>query len=166
MPLPHRTKPSTTELATCHFGVPMLSHDRCRPSPADSSPAFCMASFTAAASGQDPYSFRHTGRDSRIASCRRGVGVLLFWRNPHGTYDHPHPSSRVSDRLGSSSRVLLSITEHRVCGSPATVGRASLLRPRRPQGHAAGLPPLEWQAFSLQKRPEIDLRKFLLSTKS
>ena len=165
MSLLQRSIPIPTEPTACHNGVPMLSQDRCRPTPADPSPAFCMTSFAAAADGQNPRSFRHTGRDSRTVSCRRGAGVLLFWRSPHATQDYPPPSGRLPDRLIDPTRVLLPLDPNGVRRSQKAMGRAGLLRSRRSQGHAAGVPPLERQAKSLQKHSQNTPRKLLLRTK-
>ena len=165
MPSPQRNSPFPTELAQCPYGCVAMAHrDRCRSSQPNPQPAFCRAAFAAAACGQNPHSFRHTGRQPRGASCRRGVGVLLFWRSPHATYDDPRPSGRLPDRLVHPARVLLPLHLYRVRRGPAAVGRAGLLRPRGSQGHAAGVSPLERQADSRQKYPEIDPRKLLLRT--
>ena len=167
MPSPQRTKPFLTELAQCSHGrVAMAHRDRCRPSQPKPQPASCSASFAAAADGQTPRSFRHTGRQPRGASCRRGAGGLLFWRIPHGAYEDSPPSGRLPDHLGSPPRMLPAFSSNRVRCGPATVGQSGVLRSRRSQGHAASLPSLERQAISRQKYPEIDPRKLLLSTKS
>ena len=164
---PQRTNPFPTELAQCLFGrVAMAHRDRCRPSQPKPQPASCSASFAAAADGQIPRSSRHTGRQPRGASCRRGAGGLLFWRSPHGAYEDSPPSGRLSDRLNHRTRMLSTINSNRLRCGPTSVGRAGLLRPRRSQGHAAGPPSLERRAKSYQKHPEIDPLKFLLSTKS